>query len=147
MAAAAAAPPEGGKGDPSLQDAVPAETAPPAETTAVATTLVETTVPLVNELPEGGLNLAGQVPNCSKVTVEVYECWLPSSFDPAGDAVYPTGIAEYYVNDSSLVEGGCRNTSTDARQWVCYTGQRAVVENIIIASLLGDWQPNAYAAG
>jgi len=148
----ATAPSGGGDGVAVVADTAAISELPP-ETTVPLESTVATTVPVVNQLPEGGLNLAGQVPTCREVTAEEYGCVLLTSFDPtdaAGDYVYELGIVETYVNDSSLIAGGCRSTSIDARQWSCYVGQRAVDENLVLTyggAKLGDWQPNEYIAG
>lgn len=122
------------------------------DTTPAPEPITQIAVTPANELPPGGLALAGQQPTCTMVNADVYTCTLASSYDPAGDALYEIGLVTYYTDSSSLVAGGCRTTTADARNWICYVGGRAVVEATVTPNGVGELylgQPalNAYAAG
>jgi hypothetical protein len=57
------------------------------------------------------------------------------------DALNEVGMTEYYLEDSGVVTGGCRTTTANSSEWLCYVGQRAVDEDIISGALLGTRQP------
>ena len=123
---------------------VPVTTVPP--TTVPPTVAPPTTLP--QELPEGGMWIAGQVPTCTRLAADEYDCTLSAPHDPSmPDALNEIGLADAYLDNSSLVAGGCRTTTADSRHWICFVGRRAVDEQLIAPALLGQWQPNSFAAG
>jgi hypothetical protein len=133
---------------PSDSVAVPVVSTDPPITEA---TTPPTTVP-ANQLPPGGIGLAGQTPSCTMLESDVYSCTLSGPYDPAGDRVYPNFIVTYYTDSTLRVAGGCRSITTDARRWVCFVGERAVAEGTITATGVGQLylgQPalNEYSAG
>jgi hypothetical protein len=92
--------------------------------------------------------IGGQVPSCTEVAADAYQCALLTPYDASmPDAQNEIGLSMWYLDNSSLVAGGCRTTTTDSRNWLCYTGQRAVDEGYVLAQTLGTWQPNEFAAG
>ena len=56
-------------------------------------------------------------------------------------------MTAWYLDDAAVVGGGCRTTTSDAHEWICYVGQRAVDEQTISAALLGTRQSNIFVTG
>jgi hypothetical protein len=134
--------------------AIPTESSPapvPPSASQVALAEAPTTnarPTTMQDLPSGGLHLGGQVPVCSRLATDTYRCTLPKPFDPSfPDALNDVGMAELYVDDSAIVSGGCRTTTPDAHEWLCYVGKRAVDENIISGALLGSPGPTGFVSG
>ncbi len=118
----------------------------PTTTNGPTTVVPPTTAP--HDLPTGGMVLGGQVPSCSQIATDTYRCVLPNPFDASmPDALNEVGMTEYYLDDSGVVTGGCRTTTANSSEWLCYVGQRAVDEDIISGALLGTRQPPGFVAG
>jgi len=46
------------------------------------------------------------------------------------------------VDATKHVNGGCRSTRSDGREWRCYIGQEAVEQEIIGPDFLGEYAPS-----
>lgn len=98
--------------------------------------------------PAGGLHLGGQVPSCTQVAPDAYRCTLAQPYDASmPDARNEVGMTTWYLDDASVVAGGCRTTTADAHEWLCFVGQRAVEERTIGQALLGTRQQGGFVAG
>ena len=63
------------------------------------------------------------------------------------DARNEIGMTMFYLNDPAVVAGGCRTTMSDAREWLCYVGRRAVDEGTISGALLDTQQTDGLVRG
>jgi hypothetical protein len=92
-------------------------------------------------LPQGTLWLANTEPACTTVTQDVeYHCTLGKA--PGDEVSDWTGTVEPTVDASKHVNGGCRSLNAAGTEWQCYIGQKAVDEQIVGASLLGQYAPS-----
>ena len=95
-------------------------------------------------LPQGTLALMGTHPTCTTVTANVeYHCVLAQAPSENGGpaAGQWNGTVEPTVDASKHVNGGCRSQNAAGTDWECYIGQAAVNQQIIGASLLGQYAP------
>ncbi|HVU78465.1 MAG TPA: hypothetical protein VHC67_12840 [Gaiellaceae bacterium] len=92
-------------------------------------------------LPQGTLSLAGTDPTCTtKVDGVEYRCTLAKA--PAPEVSDWLGTVEPTVDASKHVNGGCRSLNHEGTEWECYIGQKAVDEQIIGRSFLGEYAPS-----
>jgi hypothetical protein len=92
-------------------------------------------------LPQGTLSLAGTDPTCiTKVDGVEYHCTLGKA--PAPEVSDWLGTVEPTVDASKHVNGGCRSLNHEGTDWECYIGQKAVDEQIIGQSFLGEYAPS-----
>jgi len=107
---------------------------------------VATDVPVEVLLPDGAV-LNGVVPSCiATADPGVFECSIDAFPEPLGTLDY-TGYTSVIVDDTSHVSGGCRATNSDATEYLCYVGDRAVDEFVVSSGYLGQYSPREYAAG
>ncbi len=107
---------------------------------------VATDVPVEVLLPDGAV-LNGVVPSCiATADPDVFECSIGAFPEPLGTLDY-TGYTSVIVDDTSHVSGGCRATNSDATEYMCYVGERAVEEFDASRDFLGQYSPREYAAG
>jgi hypothetical protein len=104
---------------------------------AVGAKLLTGTHEVAQSMPAGAAELANTDPTCTVVAQDVeYHCVLarrpgPEISDYKG-TVYQTVDSTHHVN------GGCRSLASDGLTWECYLGQKAVDEQIIGQSFLGQ---------
>ena len=123
-----------------------ANTATSAVVDLPTTVVSTTTAPHV--LPIGGMSLGGQVPLCNELSSDTYRCSLSNPYDASmPEALNEVGLTAWYLNDLAVVAGGCRTTTANSREWLCYVGQRAVDEGIISGALLGTRQAPGFVSG
>lgn len=119
-----------------------APTQPPTQTNPmIAPPTTQATV----ELP-GGAQFQGLTPSCTTADDAVYQCTIPAFPDDV-TSVDMRGYTNVLVDATSHVSGGCRSTSIDGTELLCYLGQRAVDEAVVGADFLGEWAPRGYSAG
>ena len=107
---------------------------------------VATDVPVEVLLPDGAV-LNGVVPSCiATADPDVFECSIDAFPEPLGTLDY-TGYTSVIVDDTSHVSGGCRATNSDATEYLCYVGDRAVDEFVVSSGCLGQNSPREYARG
>jgi hypothetical protein len=91
-------------------------------------------------IPQGTLWLADTEPSCTTVTQDVeYHCTLGKA--PGNEVGDWAGTVEPAVDASKHVNGGCRSLNHDGTEWECYLGQKAVDEQIVGQSFLGQYAP------
>jgi hypothetical protein len=91
-------------------------------------------------LPQGTLSLAGTDPTCTAKQEGVeYHCTLAKP--PAPEGSDWLGTVEPTVDASKHVNGGCRSLNHAGTEWDCYLGQKAVDEQIVGQSFLGQYAP------
>jgi hypothetical protein len=92
-------------------------------------------------LPQGTLSLAGTDPTCTTKEEGVeYRCTLAKP--PAPEVSDWLGTVEPTVDASKHVNGGCRSLNHAGTEWECYVGQKAVDEQIVGRSFLGQYSPS-----
>lgn len=107
---------------------------------AVAGSLL-TTDDVARSLPAGTKFLVGTTPTCTTVEEGVeYRCTIEGDFKAEVEDL--KGTVEPTVDATSHVNGGCRSTRSDGREWRCYLGEEAVRQRIVGPDFLG-----AYSAG
>jgi len=107
---------------------------------------VATDLAVVVLLPDGAV-LNGVVPSCiATAEPDVFECSINAFPEPLGTLDY-TGYTSVIVDDTSLVSGGCRATNSDATEYLCHVGDRAVDEFVVSSGWLGQYSPRECAAG
>jgi hypothetical protein len=107
---------------------------------AIAANQLTSTSDVAASMPAGTLALAGTEPACTIVTKDVeFHCVLARA--PAPEISDWMGTVEPTVDATKHVNGGCRSRASDGREWECYLGQKAVDEQIIGPSLLGEFAP------
>ena len=117
--------------------------APPANLVPIP---VATDVPVEVLLPDGAV-LNGVVPSCiATADPDVFECSIDAFPEPLGTIDY-TGYTSVIVDDTSHVFGGCRATNSDATEYLCHVGDRAVDEDAVHSGRLGQYSLREYAAG
>jgi len=95
---------------------------------------------VAKSLPAGTLWLAGTEPSCSTVAQGVeYHCTLGKA--PGNEVSDWTGTVEPTVDASKHVNGGCRSLNAVGTEWECFVGQKAVDEQIIGQTFLGEYAP------
>ena len=117
--------------------------APPANLVPIP---VATDVPVEVLLPDGAI-LNGVVPSCiATADPDVFECSIDAFPEPFG-TLDGTGYTQAIVDDTSHVSGACRATNSDATEYLCYVGERAVEEFDASPDFLGQYSPREYARG
>jgi hypothetical protein len=109
---------------------------------AVAADALTSDTEVARSLPNGTVALLGTEPTCTTVREGVeFECRLDR---PPSEELAPgqwKGTVEPTVGDDQHVNGGCRSENADGTLWRCYVGEEAVRQNVIGASLLGEYAP------
>ena len=83
--------------------------------------------------------LQGADPHCTVVRAGVeYHCVL-SRLPTQPEVADLKGTVEPTVDATKHVNGGCRSLTSDGREWQCYLGDAAVVQQIVSADFLGDY--------
>ncbi len=91
-------------------------------------------------IPAGTLWLANTSPTCTTVTDGVeYHCTLGKA--PGNEISDWQGTVEPTVDKTKHVNGGCRSLNHTGTEWECYIGQKAVDEQIVGQSFLGELAP------
>ena len=92
-------------------------------------------------LPAGTHMLQGTDPRCSVIRAGVeYHCVL-SKLPAQPEVADLKGTVEPTVDATRHVNGGCRSLTSDGREWQCYIGHTAVVQQIVSAGFLGEYMP------
>jgi hypothetical protein len=108
---------------------------------AVAADQLTSPSAVAQSMPAGTLALAGTEPTCTVVTQDVeFHCTLAKA--PAPEISDWKNTVEATVDASKHVNGGCRSLASDGKTWECYLGQKAVDEQIIGQSFLGQFAPS-----
>lgn len=123
-----------------------------AGTAAAVALLTEKTV--ARGMPGGSAIFEGTDPSCTTTDHVVFDCTLsrapksdvlPNSVKQdkpkavsASTATDFTNVKELFVDDQGNIAGGCNGVDAAGLHWVCYAGQRAVAEGIIVQALLGQ---------
>jgi len=121
---------------------------PPANLASIP---LATDVPVEVLLPDGAV-LNGVVSSCIAPSCiappdpVVSECSIDAFPESLGSLDY-TGYTSVIVDDTSHVSGGCRATNSDATEYLCCVGDRAVDEATVHSGHLGQYSPREYAAG
>jgi len=89
-------------------------------------------------LPAGTKFLVGTTPECTTVKEGVeYRCTIHGDFTAEVENLQ--GTVEPTVDATDHVNGGCRSTRADGREWRCYIGEEAVRQRIIGPDFLGEY--------
>jgi hypothetical protein len=125
----------------------------------VAAAIYLTPSEVATGMPGAAVIFTGTDPTCTTEDHLVFECTLSSP--PISDVLGPVpqkgpdspetsggvpdqsyaGAKYAFVDKSKRIAGGCIGQDEAGMKWLCYTGERAVEEEIIGPALLGEYMP------
>jgi hypothetical protein len=119
---------------------------------AIATGVFSSDQEVAASIPQGTYAFAGTEPTCTTLQEGLaYECVLgqsPNSEVPPGSGEFVikpgdwNGVVEGTVDKTQHVNGGCRSQNAEGTNWLCYLGQEAVRQEILMPSALGQYLPS-----
>jgi hypothetical protein len=90
-------------------------------------------------LPASSAAFIGADPRCTQTDTDAFRCELARTPLHEFSADW-TGAKETFVDPAGNIAGGCVSTGVTGRSWLCYVGQRAVREQTVDSTQLGQHQ-------
>ncbi|RZS86908.1 hypothetical protein EV189_2326 [Motilibacter rhizosphaerae] len=91
-------------------------------------------------LPAANVWFAGVQPVCTSTGDSTFRCTVEGGLRSTAVSDW-TGTIEPFTGKDERIAGGCRSQDAKGTVWVCYSGQKAVDEQLIGQDFLGEYAP------